>query len=60
MELELSERSQKLLELLMTIPPKLDLAKKYLETHQLSADEVTRVANIYADKCFRARTPLAV
>lgn len=53
MELELSERSQELLELLMTIPPKLDLAKKYLETHQLSADEVTRVANIYADKCFR-------
>lgn len=53
MELELTERSQELLELLITIPPQLDIAKKYLETNQLTADEVTRVANIYADKCFR-------
>ena len=53
MELELTERSQQLLDILMTIPPKLDVAKEYLDANHLSADEVTRVANVYADKCFR-------
>ena len=53
MELELTRRAQELLELLMTVPPKFDIAKKYLEVNQLTADEVTRVANVYADKCFR-------
>ena len=53
MELELTERSQELLELLMTIPPQFDIAKKHLEAGQLTADEVTRVANVYADKYFR-------
>lgn len=52
MELELTERSQQLLDILMTIPPKLDVAKEYLDANHLSADEVTRVANVYADKCF--------
>lgn len=52
MELEISNRSQQLLELLMEIPPRFDVAKSYLEVNQLSPDEVTRVANVYADKCF--------
>ena len=53
MELELTERSQGLLELLMTIPPQFDMAKGYLEANQLTADEVTRVATMFADKCSR-------
>ena len=52
MELELTERSQQLLDMLMTIPPKLDVAKEYLAANHLSVDEVTRVGNVYADKCF--------
>lgn len=52
MELEIANRSQQLLELLMEIPPRFDVAKSYLEVNQLSPDEVTRVANVYADKCF--------
>lgn len=52
MELELTEGSQELLDLLMTIPPKFDAAKAYLDTNPLSSDEVTRVANVYADNCF--------
>lgn len=51
MELELTERSQELLNLLMSIPPQFEAAKAYLDTNLLSANEVTRVANIYADKC---------
>lgn len=51
--LELAESSKRLLELLWTIPPQLEAAKDYLDLNQLSADEVTRVGNIYADKCFR-------
>lgn len=46
MELELTEGSQELLDLLMTIPPKFDAAKAYLDTNPLSSDEVTRVANV--------------
>lgn len=53
MELELTDRSKRLLELLWTIPPQFEEAKAYLDANQLSADEVTRVANIYADKCSR-------
>ena len=53
MELELTERANQLLELLMTIPPQFESAKSYLAENKLSSDEVTRVANIYADKCFR-------
>lgn len=52
MELEITNRSQQLLELLTEIPPRFDVAKSYLEVNQLSPDEITRVANVYADKCF--------
>lgn len=52
MELKLTGKAQRLLELLMEIPPKFEDARSYLEVNQLSPDEVTRVANIYADKCF--------
>ena len=53
MELELSEQSQELLNLLMTIPPKLNSAREYLDVNHLSPDEVTRIANVYADTCIR-------
>ncbi len=50
--LNLSEKSKCLFELLSSIPPQFEAAKDYLDAHQLSADEVTRVGNLYADKCF--------
>ena len=53
MELSLTKRSQYLLELLLTNPPQFESAKNYLDGAQLSVEEVTRAANIYADRCFR-------
>lgn len=49
--LNLSEKSKCLFELLSSIPPQFEAAKDCLDTHQLSADEITRVGNLYADKC---------
>lgn len=52
MELQLTSRAQRLLELLMVIPPRFEAAESLMKEHNLSPDEVTRVGNIYAEKCF--------
>ena len=52
MDLPLNDKSQQLLDALMTIPPDLATAKKLLQQECFSSDEVTKVAMRYADECF--------
>jgi hypothetical protein len=52
MDLPLNDKSQQLLDALMTIPPDLATAEKLLQQECFSSDEVTKVAMRYADECF--------
>ena len=52
MHIELSEREQKLFNLLAAIPPDIDAAEHHLQTTHLDGKEVTRVAIEYANLCF--------
>lgn len=52
MDLLLNDKSQQLLDALMTIPPDLATAEKLLQQECFSSDEVTKVAMRYAEECF--------
>lgn len=52
MDLPINEKSQRLLDTLMTIPPDFAAAEKLLQQECFSSDEVTKVAMRYADECF--------
>ena len=52
MDLPMNEKSQRLLDTLMTIPPDFSTAEKLLQQECFSSDEVTKVAMRYAEKCF--------
>lgn len=52
MDLPLNDKSQQLLDALMTIPPDLATAEKLLQQECFSSDEVTKVAMRYAEECF--------
>lgn len=49
--IKLSEREQKLLNQLMTIPPDLERAESDLQAEKFSCDEVTRVGIVYVQGC---------
>lgn len=52
MDLPMNEKSQRLLDTLMAIPPDFSAAEKLLQQECFSSDEVTKVAMRYADECF--------
>ena len=52
MHIKLNEREQKLLDLLIMIPPNIDGAECYLRTEDLDRNEVTKVAIEYVYECF--------
>ena len=52
MSVELNEKGQQLFELLITVPPSLKEAEEFLNSNDLTADDVTKVGINYADECY--------
>lgn len=52
MDLPINEKSQRLLDTLMAIPPDFSAAEKLLQQKCFSPDEVTKVAMCYMDECY--------
>lgn len=59
MHIKLSEKEQKLLDMLTMIPPNFEAAAHLLGTEKFTSDEVTRVAIKYSDECFCEVSDLA-
>ena len=51
MDLPMNEKSQRLLDTLMTIPPAFSAAEKLLKQESFSGEEVTKTAIRYAEEC---------